>query len=214
MNKKMIVFFESILASEEILRNEIIKELEELKATYGDERRSRIEAPVDILTEEDLIPDEEVVVTLTHKGYIKRVMLDTYEVQHRGGKGKKGLADLTESDDFVEDLFVAKNHDELLFFTNLGRVYCLRVFQIPEASRTARGRAVVNLLDLVEGEIVVKLLCMRGMENKFIVMVTKNGVIKKTDATAFAKIRASGIRALTLRDGDELVYCKDSSGKD
>ncbi len=124
------------------------------------------------------------------------------------------MADLDESDDFIEDVFVARNHDNLLFFTNLGRVYSLQVFEVPEGSRIAKGRAVVNLLQLGAGEQVVKLLCTRGMENKFIVMVTKQGTIKRTDAMDFAKIRQTGIRAVTLNEGDELVSCIISGGND
>ncbi len=211
---RTIARLELILSNEEELKGEIVKELEHIKATYGDDRRTRIEGPIDSLSEADLIPDEEVLVTLTRKGYIKRVILDTYAVQHRGGKGKKGMADLEESDDVMLDAFVTKNHDELLFFTNLGRIYSQKVFQIPEASRTAKGRAIVNLLQLTEGERVVKLLCTRDMENKFIVMITRNGVIKKTSAEEFMKIRSTGIRALNLNDGDELAFCAMSGGSD
>lgn len=211
---RTIARLELILSNEEELKGEIVKELEHIKATYGDDRRTRIEGPIDSLSEADLIPDEEVLVTLTRKGYIKRVILDTYAVQHRGGKGKKGMADLEESDDVMLDAFVTKNHDELLFFTNLGRIYSQKVFQIPEASRTAKGRAIVNLLQLTEGERVVKLLCTRDMENKFIVMITRNGVIKKTSAEEFMKIRSTGIRALNLNEGDELAFCAMSGGSD
>ena len=212
--KKVVARLELILRDENELKSEIIKELEYLKSTYGDVRRTRIEGPIDQLSEADLIPDEEVLVTLTRKGYIKRVILDTYAVQHRGGKGKKGSADLEESDDLMQDAFVARNHDELLFFTNHGRIYSIKVFQVPEASRTAKGRAIVNLLQLTEGERVVKQLCARGLENKFLVMVTRKGVIKKTDAMAFAKIRSTGIRALNLNEDDELAFCALSSGSD
>lgn len=211
--EKIIQFLLTILHEESVLKNEIIKEFEAMIVAYGDERRSRIEAAIDVLSEADLIPDEEVVVTLTRKGYIKRVLLDTYDVQHRGGKGKKGMADMSGSDDVVEDIFVAKNHDNLLFFTNKGRVYSLSVFQVPEFSRTARGRAVINLLPLVEGEKVIKLLCARDMEDKFVVMVTSKGVIKKTPSKAFAKIRSTGIRAVGLREGDMLEFCAISTGE-
>jgi DNA gyrase subunit A len=210
--KKEIAFLKSIIEDEEILKQEIVKELNEVKAQYGDKRKSRVEGAIDILTEADLIPDDEVVVTLTMRGYVKRVSLETYDVQHRGGKGKMGMTSLDNTEDIVQDLFVTKNHDELLFFTNLGRVYCLNVFEVPEASRIAKGRAVVNLLPLAPEERVVKLLCARGMEGKFLVMLTKEGTIKRTDAMEFAKIRSTGIRAITLNDGDELVYCALSSG--
>ncbi|MCK5632989.1 DNA gyrase subunit A, partial [bacterium] len=202
----------SIIENAEILQAEVIKELKEVKENYSDARKSKITGAIDILTEADLIPDEDVVVTLTAKGYIKRVLLSTYGVQHRGGKGKMGMTNLEGSQDIVRDMFVTKNHDSLLFFTNLGRVYSLQVFEVPEASRIAKGRAIVNLLPLVEGEHVVKLLCGRDLAGKFMVMLTKNGLIKRTDAKAFAKIRSTGIRAVTLRDGDELVFCSLSSG--
>jgi DNA gyrase subunit A len=212
--KKQIVCLKRILEEEEVLKQEVIAELEELRNLYADSRKSRIEGAIDILTEADLVPDEEVVVTLTMKGYIKRVPLSVYGVQRRGGKGKRGMAALAGTDDIVQDMFVAKNHDELLFFTNLGRVYSLHVFEVPEASRIARGRAIVNLLPLVENERVVKLLCTREMDDNYIVMLTKTGIIKRTDAKGFIKIRSTGIRALTLNEGDELVFCGISSGKD
>ena len=212
--KKQIVYLLSIIENEKILIDEVIKELEDVKNVYGDDRRSRIEGAIDILTEADLIPDEDVVVTLTMKGYIKRVSLETYGVQHRGGKGKMGMISLEESDDVMQDLFVTKNHDTLLFFTNLGRIYSMQVFETPEASRMAKGRAVQNLLPLQPNEKVVKLLTARELEGKYLVMLTKKGIIKRTDAADFAKIRSTGIRCCTLHEGDELVFCKLSSGND
>jgi len=210
--KKQIVHFESILADQTVLNGELESELRIIKDTYGDTRRTRIEGATDILTEADLIPDEDVVITLTLKGYVKRVPLALYDVQHRGGKGKMGMAAL--EDDVVQDLFVAKNHDTLLFFTSLGRVYSLQGFEVPEASRMAKGRAIVNLLPLQPNEKVVKLLCTRDMTNKFVVMVTKQGTIKRTDAESFSNIRSTGIRALTLNESDELVSCGLSTGND
>ncbi|MDQ5890145.1 MAG: gyrase subunit [Candidatus Dependentiae bacterium] len=203
-----------ILNDRQVLTQVILTELEDVLSRYSDARRSVISHAIDAFSEADLIPDEEVVVTLTHKGYIKRVVLETYAVQHRGGKGKKAIADLGDSDDVMQDLFVTKNHDDLLFFTNLGRVYTLKVYEIPEGSRTAKGRAVVNLLSLTDGERVVKLLSADDLEGKFLVMCSKKGVIKKTDAMSFAKIRSTGIRAVTLNEGDELVFCGLSSGHD
>lgn len=212
--KQTIAHLKAILADRSILRKEIVKELHHIKAEYADARRTRIEGPIDILTEADLIPEEDVVVTLTRKGYIKRVPLSVYGVQHRGGRGKMGMAALEDSDDVMQDVFVAQTHDELLFFTNLGRVYSLSVFQVPEGSRTAKGRAIINLVPLTPGEVVVKLLCTRDLQGKFLVMVTKNGIIKRTDAQAFDNIRSSGIRAISLPEADELVYCALSSGSD
>ncbi len=213
--KKTIAHYRSILENESVLKKEIETELISIKQEYGDARRTKIEGAIDILTEADLIPDEEVVVTLTRKGYIKRVVLDTYGVQHRGGKGKMGMASLEEGDDVIEDLFVARNHDNLLFFTNLGRVYSLQVFEVPEGSRIAKGRAIVNILPLTPGEHVVKLLCARDLvEGTYLVMLTKNGIIKRTDASEFANIRSTGIRAATLKEEDELVFCALSTGSD
>jgi DNA gyrase subunit A len=212
--KKTIAHLHAILQDESILRQEIVTELTQLKEEYNNPRKSRIEGAIDIFTEADLIPDEEVVVTLTMKGYVKRVGLETYGVQHRGGKGKMGMATLEGSDDVIQDLYVAKNHDELLFFTNFGRVYSMQVFEVPEASRIAKGRAIINLLPLQEGERVVKLLCTRDIAGKFFIMVTKKGITKRTEAAVFAKIRTTGIRAVTLNEGDELAYCAMSSGSD
>lgn len=210
--KRLIAHLKAIMADEQILKKEVAKELEVIKKEYADPRLSKIEGTLEEMTEADFVPDEEVVVTLTTKGYMKRVPLVTYGVQHRGGRGKMGMATLDGSDDIMQDVFVAKTHDELLFFTNLGRIYSLNVYEVPEASRIARGRAVVNLLPLQPDEHVVKLLCTRGMEGKFIVMLTKKGTIKRTDAMQFAKIRSTGIRAITLNDGDELVFCAVSTG--
>lgn len=212
--KKEIIHYKALLADRELVKNEIRQELLELKQDYADSRRTRIEAPIDELTEADLIPEEDVVVTLTRKGYVKRVPLKMYEVQHRGGKGKMGMTSLEETDDIIQDIFIARSHDELLFFTNLGRIYSLSVFEIPEASRMARGRAIVNILPLNPGEYVVKLLCTRDLEDKYVVMLTKKGIIKRTEASAFSKIRATGIKAISLRESDELVFCSLSSGKD
>jgi len=213
--KKIIAKLELILSDSEELKKEIVEELEQVKKSYADARRSKIEETFDgDLTEAALIPDEEVVITLTRKGYIKRVPLETYTVQRRGGKGKKGMAALEEAEDLMQDFFVTRNHDDLFFFTNLGRIFNLKVYQIPEASRLAKGRAIVNLLQLPEGEKIVKLLCLRELKDKFIVMVSKKGTIKKTDAMAFAKVRSTGIKAVTLNEDDELSFCGISSGND
>ena len=210
--KTKITYFKSIIENEPVLKAEIVKELEDIRNNYNDARRTKIEGAIDILTEADLIPDEEAVVTLTMKGYVKRVPLDAYGVQRRGGKGKMGLTAL--EGDIVQDVFVAKAHDMLLFFTNLGRVYSLNTFEVPESGRVARGRAIINLLPLQDGEYVVKLLPSRDMDGKFMVMVTREGIIKRTDASDFSKIRATGIRAITLREGDELIFCSLSTGND
>lgn len=211
--KKDISSYIEILENPDILKSVIKEELQEIKKDYGDIRKTQIGTAVDILSEADLIPQESVVVTLTKKGYIKRVPLEIYGVQHRGGKGKMGMTSLDEFDDIIQDVFIANTHDELLFFTNLGRIYGCHVFEVPEASRTAKGRAIVNLLPLAQGESVVKLLCLNGLDDQSIAMVTRKGTVKRTDAAEFAKIRSTGIRALNLNEGDELVFC-DICGND
>jgi DNA gyrase subunit A len=209
---KTISFLKSILENPETLKKEIRTELEGIRDSYADERKTKIEGAIDILTEIDLIEDEEVVVTLTVKGYVKRVPLSVYGTQHRGGKGKMGMASL--EDDIVQHMFVTRNHDTILFFTNLGRVYSMQVFELPEGSRISKGRAIINMLPLQENEKVVKMLPTRDLEGQFLVMITKNGIIKKTDAGDFSKIRQTGIRALTLKENDELAFCSLSSGTD
>lgn len=212
--KKAIAGYLEILENEEVLKSVIKDELLDIKKDYGDERKSQIGAPVDILSEADLIPEEAVVVTLTQKGYVKRVPLEVYGVQHRGGKGKMGMTSLDEFDDVIQDIFVAGTHDQLLFFTNLGRVYGCNVYEVPEGSRTSKGRAIVNVLPLTPGESVVKLLCVNELEDQSIVMVTRNGTVKRTDASEFAKIRSTGIRALNLNEEDQLVFCDICSETD
>lgn len=212
--RENIARLESVLGSIELLRAEIKKELIAARDEYGDVRRTQIEAAADDFSAADLIPDDNVVVTLTRRGYIKRVDLGTYGVQHRGGRGKQAMAVLDEAEDIVLDLFATRNHDELLFFTNLGRIYTKPVYQIPEGSRTAKGRAIVNLLPLQEGERVVKILCARDFADNSMVMVTKKGVIKRTAASEFASVRSTGIRAVSLNEGDELAFCSLSSGDD
>lgn len=212
--KNFITSLQLILHDPAVLDREIKHELQEIKEMYGDKRRTRIEGPIDALSDLDLVPEEDIVVTLTKKGYIKRVLLHTYELQHRGGKGKMGMASLGDSDDVVQDIFVTTTHGDLLFFTNFGRVYCMKAYEIPEGSRIAKGRAIVNLLPLIEGEFVVKLLNSFELHDKFVVMLTRNGVIKRTSGASFVKIRCTGIRAAALREGDELIFCAVSSGKD
>lgn len=205
--KQIIAQYQIVLQDSAVLDKEITKELEELKEAYGDERRTKIEGPIDGISDLDLVTEEDVVVTLTRKGYIKRVPLKTYEVQHRGGKGKMGMASLDDSEDIVQDIFVTTTHGQLLFFSNLGRVYCMRVFEIPEGSRIAKGRALVNLLPLQENEFIVKLLDTGDLEGRSVVLLSKSGVIKRTPGDNFVKIRCTGIRAVGLNEGDELVFC-------
>lgn len=212
--KKIITELLAILNDRELLKQEIIKELLLIKQKYGDMRRTVIDSTEEVITDLDLIPNEEVVVTLTKKGYVKRVNIETYSVQHRGGRGKKGMVDLSEHDDVMQDLFVGKNHDTLLFFTNKGRIYSSKMFEIPEGSRTARGRAVVNILPLGENERVIKLLGTADLKDKYLVMVTAKGIIKKTSSEHFEKIRSTGIIAIELNEDDDLAFCALSSGKD
>jgi DNA gyrase subunit A len=205
--KALIAQLQIILQDKVALDKEIVKELQDVKNEFADKRRTRIEGPINVLSDLDLVPEEDVVVTLTRKGYIKRVTLKTYEVQHRGGKGKMGMTSLDDSEDIVQDLFVTTTHGDLLFFSNFGRVYCMKVYEIPEGSRIAKGRALVNLLPLQEGEYIVKLLDSAGIADKYIIMVTKDGSVKRTLGQHFIKIRCTGIRALGLNEGDELVFC-------
>lgn len=204
----------AILENDHLLKDVCANELIQIKQNYADKRRSTIDLSEETISDIDLVPNDEVVVTLTKKGYIKRAGMENYAVQHRGGKGKKGTANLDEFEDVIQDVFVGRNHDVLLFFTSRGRIYSSRVFELPEGSRTARGRAVVNILPLGEDERIIKLLGTSDLKDKYLVMVTKKGVIKKTESSAFEKIRSTGIIALDLREGDELAFCALSSGKD
>lgn len=205
--KALITQLQIILQDRAVLDKEILKEMLELKDQYADKRRTSIQGPIDVLSDLDLVPEEDVVVTLTRKGYIKRVALKTYELQHRGGKGKMGMASLDDSEDLIQDIFVTTTHGDLLFFSNLGRVYCMKVYEIPEGSRIAKGRALVNLLPLQEGEYIVKLLDSGDIADKYIVMITGDGTVKRTPGENFIKIRCTGIRAINLNEGDHLVSC-------
>jgi DNA gyrase subunit A len=192
----------------------IKEELSEIAETYGDERRTEIvhaEGEIDI---EDLIADQQMVISITHSGYIKSLPLSTYRQQRRGGVGVTGME--MKEDDYIEHLFVSSTHDYLLFFTNRGKVYRLKVYELPEASRTARGRALVNLLPLREGERVQSVLSTRDFsEGKYLVFATRNGMVKKTEFGAYnTPIKADGIIAINIRDDDELVAVRRTSGHD
>ncbi len=206
-----IKWFKQVLADEQLVLNIIKDELIELRDQYADERRTEIaEGLVEIL-HEDLIPMEEMAVTMSRNGYIKRCPLDTYQSQNRGGKGKIGMA--TQEEDILENLFVASTHDTLLIFTNLGKVYWKRVFELPSASRTARGRAWVNLLPLTDDERVMFCTPISDYsEDKYVVMLTEKGTIKKTSLTAYKNKRENGTKATVIEDGDHLAavrLCKD-----
>jgi DNA gyrase subunit A len=203
-----------ILGSEALVLGLIKTEMAEIAETYGDERRTEItfaEGEIDI---EDLIADQQMVISITHSGYIKSLPLSTYRQQHRGGVGVTGMD--TKDDDYIEHLFVTSTHDYLLFFTTRGKVYRLKVYELPEQSRTARGRALVNLLPLREGERVQSVLSTRDfMEGKYLVFATRNGIVKKTEFLAYnTPIKADGIIALNIRDDDELIAVRKTSGDD
>ena len=191
----------------------IKQDLAELKEKYGDERRTAIVPLEDEVNLEDLIADAPCVVTLSHKGYIKRVPLDTYREQRRGGKGITGAS--TKEEDFLETLFVAATHDTLLFFTNFGRVYYERAFEIPEASRTSPGKAIVNLLELQENEKVAAMLRIREFrEDQSILFATERGIVKKTALTDYRNIRTGGIIAINIEEGDRLIQVRLTAAKD
>lgn len=193
-----------ILADENLLLDVIKKELLDLKAKYNDERRTKIVQNPGEIDIEDLIEEEASVIAMTSLNYIKRTPLDTYKSQNRGGRGIIGMQ--TREEDAVTRLFVCSTHDYLLFFTNFGRVYRIKGYEVPEAGRTARGLAIVNLLSISQGETITAVVPVRDFEkDDYLVMVTKSGVIKKTDMSAFANIRKTGITAVNLREGDELI---------
>jgi DNA gyrase subunit A len=213
---KLIADLKDILENES-RRMQIIKdELNEMRDKYGDERRSRIEYSASEMRMEDLIADEEVVVTISHAGYIKRTNLAEYKVQNRGGMGSKGSA--TRDQDFLEHLFVATNHNYLLIFTEKGRCFWMRVYEIPEGNKTSKGRAIQNLINIPQDDKVkayVKVLDLTDkdyVENNFIVMCTKQGVIKKTSLEAYSRPRSNGINAIGIRENDELLEAKLTNG--
>ena len=198
-----IAYLKSILADENKLLTVIKEEIEIVRDKFGDDRRTKIGIDID-MDDEDLIPEEDTVIAMTNLGYIKRMTVDNFKAQNRGGKGIKGMQ--TINDDFMKDMFMVSTHDYILFLTNTGRIYKLKGYEIPEAGRTARGMAIVNLLQLQPGEKISAMVQMRKFEdNKYLIMATKNGTIKKTPINAYTNIRKSGIQAITLREGDELI---------
>lgn len=212
----LIADLKDILAREE-RRMQIIKdELTDVRNKYGDARRSQIEYSASEMKIEDLIPDEEVVITISHAGYIKRTNLDEFKVQSRGGMGSKGST--TRDKDFLEHLFVATNHNYLLIFTEKGRCFWMRVFEIPEGNKTAKGRAIQNLLNIEQDDKIKAYVKVKDLtdkeyvENNFIVMCTKQGIIKKTSLEAYSRPRANGINAITIRENDELLEARLTDG--
>ncbi|MSR77392.1 MAG: DNA gyrase subunit A [Candidatus Omnitrophica bacterium] len=211
---KRIEELKAILKSRKKVLDIVTVESQEMEKKYGDERRTEIVAAEKEIDIQDLIANEDVVVTLSRKGYIKRIPVSMYRKQHRGGTGVTG-ADVTDADDFIEHMFLASTHDTIMFFTNKGRCFWRKAYEIPQASRQARGKAIVNLLSLSEGEAVYSFLQVKEFDDKrFVVMATKNGVIKKTNLIAYSNPRSTGLNAIKLRDKDELVSCKITSGKD
>jgi len=206
---KEIEYLESILASEEMRMGIIKTELQEVKDKYGDERRTRIEFNAEEINIEDLIPNEEVVVTISHMGYIKRTRLEEYKEQNRGGKGLRGVAHRDE--DFVEHLFVASTHNYLLLFTEQGRCFWLKVYEIPEGQKATKGRPIQNLIQIPQDDKIKAYLNVINLKdedylnNNFIIMVTKRGTVKKTSLEAYSRPRTNGINAITVREGDELL---------
>ena len=200
----LIEELEAILKSEDKLNAIIKEELEETKEKYNEPRRTDIEDSYDDIDIEDLIPNEPMVVTITHNGYVKRVPIKQYEKQKRGGKGK--VAVTTHDDDFIEKFFVSNTHDTLLFVTNFGQLYWLKVYRIPEGGRTAKGKAVVNLVNLKDGERIMEIIPTSDFdENKSLAFFTKNGVVKRTSLSDFSNIRSNGVRAIVLDEDDEIV---------
>jgi len=194
------------------LRTVIIKELEEVKKLYGDERRTRIEDEAAEIVLEDLIADEQVAVTVSHSGYLKRTPISTYRMQRRGGVGRTGMK--TRDEDFVEHLFLASTHAYILIFTNTGRVYWLKVYEIPDVSAAGKGKHIGNLVGLQPGETVKTMLVVRNLEeeNKYIFFATRNGTVKKSDLREFIHVRSNGINAINIEEGDELVAVRLTDG--
>jgi DNA gyrase subunit A len=207
-----IVDYESILGSEKKLRNVIIKELEEVKKLYGDERRTRLEDEAAEIVLEDLIADEQVAVTVSHSGYMKRTPISTYRMQRRGGTGRTGMK--TRDEDFVEHLFIASTHAFILIFTNKGRVYWLKVYEIPDVSAAGKGKHIGNLVGLQPGETVKTMLAVRNLEeaNKYVFFATRNGLVKKSELREFMHVRSNGINAIAIEAGDELVAARITDG--
>jgi DNA gyrase subunit A len=208
---KEIERLNAILGSDALVSNIIKEELLAIRNRYADERRTEITSETKEITIEDLITDEETVITLSHQGYIKRNPLSAYRSQRRGGKGLIGME--TKEEDFVEQLFIGATHDYMLFFSNLGRLYWLKAFQLPEAGRATRGKALVNLLSLSEGERITTALPVRDFKEEFLVMFTKNGIVKKTALEKYSNPRGKGIIAIALDEGDELIAVRKTDGK-
>ena len=210
---RLIAYYKEILASATLVYDIIKTELLEMKDKFGDERLTKIAAAEGEFEEEDLIKEEQTVIALTHFGYIKRMPVDTYKSQRRGGKGITGIA--TREDDFVKEIFTASTHDTILFFSNKGKMYRLRGFEIPEAGRTAKGTAIVNLLNLEAGEKISAIIPLQNFaSDKYLLMATRNGLIKKTPLPEYDSNRKTGLMGITLKDDDELIDVRLTDGQD
>ena len=210
---KLIAHLKEILGSERLVFDVIKEELIEVKDKFGDDRKTKIVPAEGEFEIEDLIKEEQTVITLSHFGYIKRMPIDTYKSQKRGGKGITGMT--TREEDFVKQIFTASTHDTLLFFTNKGKVYRLKGYEIPEAGRTARGTAIVNLLSVDRGEKISAVITLSNFaEGKYLLMATKNGTIKKTPLQEYDTVRKSGLQAITLKENDELIDVRMTDGQD
>lgn len=208
---KLIGELEGILASEEKIMDIVKTEFIEIKESYGDKRRTEIIGKAEELMVEDLIPNEEVIVTVTHKGYIKRMAADTYKAQKRGGKGVKGAS---TDEDFYNNIFTADTHDRIMFFTDKGTVFAHKVHSLPEGSRTSKGRNIVNIIAVPPGERVQEIIPVpKETENKFLVIATKNGLIKKTDLTEYDRINQNGKKAIKINDGDSIISVRVTDGE-
>jgi len=214
--KKLIEDLKDILENESRRMNIISDELAEIKEKYGDERRSIIEYSGGDLSIEDMIPDEKVVITISHAGYIKRTSLDEYKIQNRGGVGQK--ASTTRNEDFLEDIFIGTNHQYMLFFTQKGKCFWMRVYEIPEGSRTSKGRAIQNLINIEQDDKVKAFICTKDLKDEeyinshYVIMATKKGQVKKTSLEQYSRPRVNGINAITIKENDELLEAKLTDG--
>ena len=203
--------YKAIIADKNKLLGVIKTELAAIADKYGDERRTSISAYSDDITDEELIKREEIVISMTKLGYIKRMPKDTFKVQNRGGKGIKGMNII--DNDIIDEIFLTNTHNFIMFFTNMGRVYRMKGYEIPESGRNARGVAIVNLLQLLPNEKVTAIIPIAGFDKRYLIMATKNGIVKKTKIEAFENIRKTGLAAITLNDGDELIEVKATNGE-
>jgi len=209
---KKINRYKEILSNEMLLMSIVKDEITEIRDKFSDERRTEIRARAEDVNDEDLIADEEVVITLTRYGYVKRVPCDTYTSQKRGGRGKTGLS--TREEDFVKNIFTTTTHNYIMFFTNKGKVYRIKAYEIPEAKRQAKGTAIVNLLQLDNEEKVTAIIPLRDFEEtSYLVLATKDGIIKKTELSQYDSSRKTGLIAINLKDGDELIEVMKTDGK-